>query len=256
MPDLAERIEALSPLKRALLTIERLEERLERAEEARREPVAVIGVGCRFPGGGDGPDAFWRLLVEGLDATVEVPPDRYERAPGRLPPGGRPVRPALFRDRPEGGREHRPAAPAPPRSRVGGDGGRRGEAGPARVEPDGGLRRPLRQQLHPDGPGRSRSSPKAATGSSPRSGRSGSRLSRAPGRTAPARRGSLYSIATESKPAATSTTRPHERERTVLCLSISCLRTVYSFDPGRVTRSSSFTNFPMRSNTYSEEVRV
>ena len=81
MPDLAERIEALSPLKRALLTIEQLEERLERlerAEEARREPVAVIGVGCRFPGGGDGPDGFWRLLAEGVDATVEVPPERWD----------------------------------------------------------------------------------------------------------------------------------------------------------------------------------
>ncbi len=38
----------------------------------------MIGVGCRFPGGGDGPDGFWRLLAEGLDATVEVPPERWD----------------------------------------------------------------------------------------------------------------------------------------------------------------------------------
>ncbi len=41
------------------------------------EPVAVIGVGCRFPGGADGPDAFWRLLCDGRDTITEVPADRW-----------------------------------------------------------------------------------------------------------------------------------------------------------------------------------
>jgi acyl transferase domain-containing protein len=58
----------------------------------RQEPVAVIGVGCRFPGA-DGPEGFWRLLAEGVDAVREVPPDRWNvddlhdddpAAPGRM----------------------------------------------------------------------------------------------------------------------------------------------------------------------------
>nr|WP_269455615.1 type I polyketide synthase [Micromonospora narathiwatensis] len=42
------------------------------------EPVAIIGIGCRFPGGVDGPESFWRLLTEGRDAIREVPADRWD----------------------------------------------------------------------------------------------------------------------------------------------------------------------------------
>ncbi len=45
-----------------------------------REPVAIIGIGCRLPGGADGPDSFWRLLREGVDAIGEVPPERWDLA--------------------------------------------------------------------------------------------------------------------------------------------------------------------------------
>ncbi|CCH32770.1 type I polyketide synthase [Actinosynnema sp. NPDC047251] len=41
------------------------------------EPIAIIGVGCRFPGA-DGPEEYWRLLRDGVDAISEVPPDRWE----------------------------------------------------------------------------------------------------------------------------------------------------------------------------------
>ncbi|WP_371524667.1 SDR family NAD(P)-dependent oxidoreductase [Streptomyces sp. NBC_01283] len=41
------------------------------------EPIAIIGIGCRFPGGVDGPDSFWQLLTEGRDAVTEVPADRW-----------------------------------------------------------------------------------------------------------------------------------------------------------------------------------
>ncbi len=41
------------------------------------EPVAIIGMGCRFPGA-DGPREFWRLLCGGEDATAEVPTDRFD----------------------------------------------------------------------------------------------------------------------------------------------------------------------------------
>ena len=67
----------LSPLKRALRAIDELQKRLDAAEQRHREPLAVIGIGCRVPGGVDGPDAFWRLLREGVDAIGEVPADRW-----------------------------------------------------------------------------------------------------------------------------------------------------------------------------------
>jgi acyl transferase domain-containing protein/acyl-CoA synthetase (AMP-forming)/AMP-acid ligase II/acyl carrier protein len=40
--------------------------------------IAVIGLGCRMPGRVDGPDAFWQLLLDGIDAITEVPPDRWD----------------------------------------------------------------------------------------------------------------------------------------------------------------------------------
>ncbi len=43
-----------------------------------REPIAVIGVGCRFPGGVSGPDALWDFMVEQRSGVGEVPPERWE----------------------------------------------------------------------------------------------------------------------------------------------------------------------------------
>jgi acyl transferase domain-containing protein/acyl carrier protein len=44
--------------------------------EAKTEPIALIGIGCRFPGA-HGPEAFWQLLREGVDAITEVPAERF-----------------------------------------------------------------------------------------------------------------------------------------------------------------------------------
>jgi acyl transferase domain-containing protein len=61
-------------------------------ERVGAEPIAVIGIGCRFPGA-SGPEAFWELLRNGVDAIREIPSDRpglasfYDprpRTPGRL----------------------------------------------------------------------------------------------------------------------------------------------------------------------------
>lgn len=42
------------------------------------EPLAIIGIGCHFPGGATSPQAFWDLLCAGTDATREVPDDRWD----------------------------------------------------------------------------------------------------------------------------------------------------------------------------------
>lgn len=67
----------LSPLKRAFLAINDLQTRLKITEQRQSEPIAIVGVGCRFPGAND-PDAFWQMLRDGVDAISEIPPDRWD----------------------------------------------------------------------------------------------------------------------------------------------------------------------------------
>ena len=40
------------------------------------ESIAVIGMGCRFPGGASDPSKFWDLLKNGIDAVTEIPAER------------------------------------------------------------------------------------------------------------------------------------------------------------------------------------
>jgi hypothetical protein len=65
---------------RARKTIRELREKLRAAEAANRpEPIAVIGMGIRFPGCGSDIHQFWRMIVEGRDAVKGIPPDRWDR---------------------------------------------------------------------------------------------------------------------------------------------------------------------------------
>jgi acyl transferase domain-containing protein/NADPH:quinone reductase-like Zn-dependent oxidoreductase/SAM-dependent methyltransferase/short-subunit dehydrogenase/acyl carrier protein len=68
----------LSPLKRALLAIEGLQTNLDILEKKRHEPLAIIGVGCRIPGGANDPEEFWRLLHEGGNGVREIASDRWD----------------------------------------------------------------------------------------------------------------------------------------------------------------------------------
>lgn len=64
----------LSPIKRALLTISRLEAENERLKT--REPIAIIGMACRLPGAVS-PEALWTLLEAGHDAVTEGPSEQW-----------------------------------------------------------------------------------------------------------------------------------------------------------------------------------
>ena len=78
-PDLRTRIAQLSPAKLALLVTE-LQTKLEAADRSQIEPIAVVGMGCRFPGGCTNLEQFWQLLRDGRDGITEVPADRWDVA--------------------------------------------------------------------------------------------------------------------------------------------------------------------------------
>ncbi|MBC8088786.1 MAG: hypothetical protein H7Z40_16090, partial [Phycisphaerae bacterium] len=68
----------LSPLQRAFLALEETRAKLLEAERSAREPIAVIGLGCRIPGGANDAESFWKLLRDGVDATGPLPRDRWD----------------------------------------------------------------------------------------------------------------------------------------------------------------------------------
>ncbi|MEO8693820.1 MAG: SDR family NAD(P)-dependent oxidoreductase [Acidimicrobiales bacterium] len=71
------RTAALSSVKLALLA-QQVRGQIDGGDILAAEPIAIIGIGCRFPGGADSPAAFWRLLANGIDAVGEVPADRWD----------------------------------------------------------------------------------------------------------------------------------------------------------------------------------
>jgi acyl transferase domain-containing protein len=69
--------EEMSPVKRALMELREMRRRHDELRDRLREPIAMVGMGTRFPGGGDSPAAFWEALCRGVDAISETPADRW-----------------------------------------------------------------------------------------------------------------------------------------------------------------------------------
>lgn len=65
-------------LQQAMRAIQVLEDRLRAKDAEAHAPIAVTGIGCRFPGGIAGADDFWRVLRDGVDVVGEIPASRWD----------------------------------------------------------------------------------------------------------------------------------------------------------------------------------
>jgi acyl transferase domain-containing protein len=65
-------------LRKSLATIERLEARIQGLEQSSNTAFAIVGAGCRFPGGVQNLDDLWRLVANKVDAVSEIPADRWD----------------------------------------------------------------------------------------------------------------------------------------------------------------------------------
>jgi myxalamid-type polyketide synthase MxaE and MxaD len=65
-------------LKKLYLAFEEAQAKIAQLETAHREPIAIIGMACRFPGGANNPKKYWDVLKNGVDTITDVPESRWD----------------------------------------------------------------------------------------------------------------------------------------------------------------------------------
>ncbi len=119
---------ATEALRKALVQVERLKNKNRALLERSGEPIAIVGMSCRFPGGVDSPDSLWDMVADERDVMSDFPTDRgwdlaglfdddpdaphkcYARSGGFVDDVGG-FRRQILRRGSQRGAGHRPAAP-------------------------------------------------------------------------------------------------------------------------------------------------
>ncbi|MFD1049906.1 beta-ketoacyl synthase N-terminal-like domain-containing protein [Kibdelosporangium lantanae] len=68
--------ELVSALRSSLVEREQLRRERDELRATMSEPIAIVSMGCRFPGGVASPEDLWRLVADGVDAVGGFPTDR------------------------------------------------------------------------------------------------------------------------------------------------------------------------------------
>ncbi|MDX3228191.1 SDR family NAD(P)-dependent oxidoreductase [Streptomyces sp. ME19-01-6] len=79
---MAEKEQVVEYLKRVTADLKRTRQRVRDLEDAQREPIAIVGMSCRFPGHSNTPEEFWEFVRDGGDAMGGYPDDRGWRPTG------------------------------------------------------------------------------------------------------------------------------------------------------------------------------
>ncbi len=64
-------------LRKTFLALKKTQARVQELENQKTQPIAVVGMACRLPGGANDPELLWSLLERGLDACRDIPAERW-----------------------------------------------------------------------------------------------------------------------------------------------------------------------------------
>ncbi|CCG40385.1 type I polyketide synthase [Magnetospirillum molischianum] len=65
-------------LKKTFIALKKTQNQLREIEAARSEPIAVVGMACRLPGGANDPEALWQMLRRGDNTSAPIPAERWD----------------------------------------------------------------------------------------------------------------------------------------------------------------------------------